>query len=171
LLWVLLAACAPLANRAPDWPPELPPRAWFAGNYAEDTANHAFQDEATYLSWVRRFYTGWAGFPRGWLEVAQEVERLVPPARQAETRLALVSLGWRIAAEWAKKDPSRRIHNHTAAAWGDALAVAVEREAVTGFLARVAADVDALYARRLDHEAITVARYFPEVAQDPLYGP
>lgn len=171
LLCVWLAACAPLTPRTPDWPPGLPPRAGFAAVYAEDPANHAYQDEATYLLWVRRFYTGWAGFPQGWLDVARDVVRQLPAADQAAAATTLAALGERIAAEWAKKTPTRRIHNQTAAAWGDALALAVEREAVPAYLARVTADVDALYARRLDHVAITVERYFPDAADDPFYAP
>lgn len=171
LLCGWLAACAPLMPRTPDWPPELPPRAWFAAVYAEDPANHAYQEEATYLLWVHRFYTGWAGFPQGWLEVARDVVHQLPADDQAAAATTLAALGQRIAAEWAKKTPTRRIHNRTAAAWGDALALAVERDTVLAYLARVTTDVDALYTRRLDYPAITVERYFPDVADDPFYAP
>lgn len=171
LLCAVLAACTPLTPRAPEWPPDLPPRAWFATVYAEDRSNHTYQDEATYLLWVRRFYLGWAGFPQGWGEIARDVVRQLPADAQADAAATLAMLGQRIAAEWAKKTPSRRIHNRTAAAWGDALALAVERDTVTSYLARVAADVDALYARRLDYRAITVERYFPDIADDPFYAP
>lgn len=162
---VMLAAGCALWPQA-GWPPAAPPQAFFAAAWARDVANQAFQDRDDYLLWVARFYRGWLGYPGGWLAVSAHVLAALPPASREAHRALLARLGRDVAAEWAKRKPTRRIHNRTVATWGEVLTEAGQRGAVAATLDSLAVDVEAVLSGRLNRRAITMQRYFPTVVDD-----
>lgn len=165
---VLLAGCA-IRSPLPDtpWPEDIPQREWFEARYAADPANQAVQRRGEYLRWVVRFYYGWLAYPDGWNDVTARVAAAAGEGEAGEMRRRMNFLGRRLAAEWAKDSPARVIRNRALAAWGEGLRIAADRGEIPGFLERVAADTDALFAGRLEPESITVSRYYAG-ADEPL---
>lgn len=164
------AGCALLTPEDASWPDDLPPLAYFRDAYAADPVNRAVQSEADYLSWIYRFYKGWIAYAVGWLDIRAGVVASVPPAEAERVGARLDAIGRSIAAEWAKASRTRYVYKQTLAAWGEALAEAVNRGEVDALIDRVEADLKALAARTLSPDVITTDRYYPGLDDGDPFG-
>ena len=166
-----LAGCTFTPVRQRDWPVDVPPLSHYETVYDNDSANQAIQTKDDYLTWVIRFYQGWEGYPRGWRDIRRNATAAIAADRRAAVDEKFARLGKFISGEWAKDVASRAIFTSTVAAWGDALAEAVERGEVDTLLDRVAEDVEALLSRKLDADSITLDRYYEPSTDDALFDP
>ena len=172
---VLVAGCAPLPELVEDWPAGIPPRSHYKALYAADKVNQAAQEEAAYLTWVKRFYSGWFAYPGGWSSIHRDVVDTVAADRRQAMHKKMQKLGLLISGEWAKNSKRRVIRNRTIAAWGQAVVIAGDRGELEPFLERIEKDVDALFAGTLKPADIDIERYFDDIeeAQEEqfLFGP
>ena len=167
-LVLFLAGCA-MAPERPDWPDNLPQRAYYEARYAADEYNQQHQSKQDYLRWVKRFYHGWGGV-QGWLSIREQILADVDPADRDYMRDELARLGKRIAAEWAKQSDRRTIFNKTVQVWINAAYEAGTHGDHRRLLRQISTDVDALLADSLQPSQITLSRYYPDAAQPPAVG-
>jgi hypothetical protein len=161
LLCSLLAACATAPGlRRADWPAQIPPRAFFVKVYAADEALQGRQSLEEYLSWVVRFYSGTALYPRGWSDlVAEQVAAETDADTAMRRRTQLQRLGREIAAEWAKDNALRRVDTRHLVIWGEAARRAIREGNVEQTLSSIEQDLEQLMSGVLEADAITAARY------------
>jgi len=168
VLMLLMTACA-TSPQLPEWPANLPPRAYYESAYAADTANQQYQSEQEYLTWVKRFYTGWGGI-RGWHSIRKEILNDVPADERTTLRDRLRRLGQRMAAEWAKASDQRALTSKTVQVWSNAAYEASAHRNHMELLQQVNKDLNALLAGTLDADAITLQRYYPDAEMPAAVG-
>lgn len=146
-----------------SWPQNIPALAHYQGLYSDDTYNQAVQSQDDYLLWVVRFYKGWSGFTRGWLDVSEDLIDGVESDRQAIVKQKLVAMGKQVSGEWAKKSDQRLIYTKTLSIWGDALNEAIYAGQIEPVIDSITTDVAAMLSRQLHADAISLQRYFPNL--------
>jgi len=161
-----LSACAGFSTWGDkNWPPGLPPIAFFEAAYAQDLDNHEYQPLEKYLYWVRSFYRGTALYPRGWTAISRDVLAAIPDdVQRVRVADALYTTGRDIAAEWSKSNRVSLVKSGHLAVWGVAAERAVGEGNIEEILVSIAADVQALTSERLAPGAIKASRYHE---QDP----
>ena len=169
---LLLASCSikvPVLDT--DWPedPEVPERGWFAARYVSDTGNQQHQRPTEYLRWVVRFYFGWINHSTGWVDVTRRVTDSAAAGPESELARRMMLLGRRIAAEWAKESPEKRINNHAIAVWNKALLIAADEGEIDATVLNVARDVDGIFSGKIATAEINMARYFPDHDEPPSF--
>ena len=166
LLPLVLVACSSPKkgdSTVMQWPSDIPELSYYQGLYLDDAHNQSVQSEDNYLTWVQRFYKGWAGFTRGWLEVSDELVENIDPDRQAIVSEKLATLGKEVSGEWAKKSDKRLIYTKNLSIWGNVLSEASYRENVESVIDHISEDVELMMAKQLAPDAITMQRYFPNI--------
>lgn len=163
ILFLILSGCASLpvdeTVQNDNWPQEIPPRDYFVDNFEKDSENQSAQSQRDYLTWILRFYQGWALVPRGWNYLTDTVVDSVDPAAQSAMQQQMYSLGERISAEWAKNREHRTVNSKHLLVWKDALKIAI-REGRQAVLAdQVSTDVDNLLSRNILPDEIDLDRY------------
>lgn len=166
LLSLLLWGCANptrdnLSNNT--WPSDIPEKSYYQTLYSSDSYNQQTQTEDDYLTWIVRFYKGWAGFTRGWLDASDELTASVDQSRQQVVSDKLAALGKEVSGEWAKKSDQRLIYTKTLSIWGNALSESIYQERVEPVVDMITADVNLMMSKQLQAEAITLQRYFPNL--------
>lgn len=157
----MMAACATGSNYQARWSGLLPPLGYFEEVYISDKSNQQVQSQDNYLAWVKRFYVGWALYPKGWDWLTATVISGTPdaPKRQhVERDLAL--LGQKISAEWAKDARYRVINNSHLMVWADALKIAVHKNQQDILTEKLIDDVEQLLTAKLAANEIALERYF-----------
>lgn len=173
LLPMVLMACSnpkKVDGIALDWPSDIPNLSYYQSLYAQDTHNQTAQSETDYLMWVKRFYKGWAGFARGWLEVSDDLVESIHPDRQVAVRDKLAALGKEVSGEWAKKSEQRLIYTKNLSIWGNVLSEASYQETVESVVDHISQDVDLMLAEKLEPDAITMNRYFPNLDMEQEFS-
>lgn len=168
VLMLFLTACA-TSPQLPEWPGNLPPRAYYESAYAADSANQEHQTEQEYLTWVKRFYSGWGGV-RGWQAISKEIVNDAPADERMAIRERLRQLGQRMAAEWAKASGERALTGKTVQVWSNAAYEASAHRNYMELLNQVSQDLTALLAGRLDEGDITLQRYYADAEMPPAVG-
>lgn len=162
-LLLMLGACASLPEEMTGkdsvWPEEIPSRDYFVQAFERDAANQQAQTRKDYLTWIVRFYRGWALYPRGWNWLTEEVVDSVSVDERAQVEGQMVSLGQRISAEWAKNRDLRSVNTNHLMIWGDALKIAVRDGSQLDLAEKISRDVDALLAREMSPDTIDLDRY------------
>ncbi len=148
-----------MSEKAVSWPEEIPTRDFFVEAFERDAANQQAQTRKDYLTWIVRFYRGWALYPRGWNWLTEEVVDSVDSEQKGEVEAHMVSLGERISAEWAKDRDVRSVNTNHLMIWGDALKIAVRDGSQLDLAEKISRDVDALLAREMSPETIDLDRY------------
>lgn len=142
VLAVLLLLQVPSASpRAPLAQPESS-ETYFRSAYDADTCNKRKQTWNEYWSWVHRFYTETGG---GWQKLSETVaSKVTDPAKRDAISAQLVTLGRRVAGEWAKDNSCRKIRTTTGifnvteagkpalSTWADALQEAARQATAPG---------------------------------------
>jgi hypothetical protein len=161
-LFVILATgCARTPPEEMEWPANIPPQTFYNQIYDLDARNQEIQSRGEYLTWVIRFYEGWALVEEGWNWTTQRVlDSLEEPEEHARVRDKMYDLGARISAEWSKDSANRHVFTRTISAWGQALLESINRDEEEELLDRVSADLDALFAGGLDSRDIVYERYY-----------
>jgi len=144
-----------------DWPGQLPEQDYFVDYYQHNTGNQIYQDQASYLNWVRVFYLGNPVSP-GWLQLTKELLYEAPLNKQQEYIEFMALLGQRIAAEWALSNQVRLIDSRSASVWRDALIEAVTIGDLENYMKRFESDVNAILVGSLSKEEIEFSRYYEE---------
>jgi len=171
LLAALLgSACVQAPVDTGAWPNSLPPFSHYQEVYAQDPDNQEIQSKDEYLNWVIRFYQGSTLYPDGWHSISRDIlENVDDPAKKKRVERKLAALGKRISAEWAKDADSRVIRSRELSIWGQAILKSVNNDEEEKLIDQVSADVEALFAGRLDPVDINLKRYHENTAE--LYGP
>lgn len=157
LLLTSLAACASL--RARNWPDDIPPQEVFVETYIADERNQALQPRNEYLGWVVSFYQGTVVYPRGWLDIEDQLLERITPGQRKTLEEKLEALGIAIGAEWAKLNEDRIIDNRMLALWGSIMQLAqVDRKELEA-VELIAADVQRLHAGQLRKRDVVESRY------------
>ncbi len=173
LLPLVLMACTnpkKVDSIALEWPSDIPKLSYYQNLYSQDTHNQAAQSEDDYLMWVKRFYKGWAGFSRGWLEVSDELVEGINSDRQVVVKEKLAVLGKEVSGEWAKKSDQRLIYSKNLSIWGNVLSEASYQENVESVIDHISEDVDLMMAKQLEPDAITMKRYFPNLDMEQEFS-
>jgi len=158
---VAISGCATNKPQDPNWPNELPPRAYFLDQYQQDLTNRNIQNEEEYLTWVVRFYKGTDLYPNGWNNITQDILLNLKNSPTAENiKIKLERLGLLISEEWAKNNKTRIISSYHVSVWGNALLKSLEQNETLVLVDRVASDVDDLLARKIPTEIIVADRYY-----------
>lgn len=155
-----LAGCAVPSVEEPDWPRDIPMRAYYIRVYEADPDNQTRQTLEDYLVWVRRFYDGYSVAP-GWRR--SEVQ-LMKGLTEEQVRLLaprLAYLGHIMSSEWAKHNEGRNIETNMLSLWGRVMLKAKKDEQLDATLDRLTEDVIALIRGELDPKEITSKRYEP----------
>jgi len=161
LILLALSGCATNKPQDPNWPNELPPRAYFLDQYQLDLTNKNIQNQEEYLLWVVRFYKGSDLYPNGWHNITQDIVlKLKNSPTIDNVQAKLDRLGLLISEEWAKNNKTRMINSLHVSVWGNALLKSLEQNETLQLIDRVANDVDDLLARRLPVETIAADRYY-----------
>lgn len=156
-LLVSLASCASL--RARNWPEDIPDREVFVASYLEDERNQAVQPRDEYLGWIVSFYQGTVVYPRGWLDIEEQLLERIPAEQREELDSKLEELGIAIGAEWAKLNDARVIDNRMLALWGSIMQLAqVDRKEMDA-VELIASDVARLHAGELRKQDVVESRY------------
>jgi len=157
VLLTALAACASL--RARNWPTDIPPQDVFVETYLEDERNRTLQPRDAYLGWVVSFYQGTVVYPRGWLDIEQQLLERIPEENRDPLDEKLEELGIAIGAEWAKLNDDRVIDNRMLALWGSIMQLAqVDRKEIDA-VELISADVQRLHAGQLRKRDVVESRY------------
>ena len=166
MLPILMWGCAnpkksdSIANK---WPGDIPTLSHYQSLYSHDTANQKVQTQEDYLTWIVRFYKGWAGFARGWQDVSDELIASVENSRKDPVSKKLAVLGKEVSGEWAKKSDQRLIYTKTLSIWGNALSESIYHDNVEPVVDMISVDVDLMMSQKLQAESITLQRYFPNL--------
>lgn len=168
MIVLMMTGCATAPER-PEWPENMPPRAYYESQYAADSNNQQHQSEREYLLWVKRFYTGWSGVD-GWHSLREQILSDVAVDKRPAMRDQLRTLGRRMAAEWAKASGQRAITGQTVQVWSHAAREAGARGNYEQLVRQIAGDLDALLAGTLEASAITLNRYYPDAEPPPAIG-
>ena len=166
VLVALLAGCASNTRIINSWPADLPPVDLFVSAYQADLDNQKVHSLENYLTWVKRFYQGWALSENGWNRMSEMLVSKAKADEQARVNEKIQQIGLRIAPEWAKEKPERYIYTSTMSVWGDALLESVSREQIISLLDAVLTDLDLLEQDQLQPEDIRIERYFPDRAMN-----
>ncbi len=161
ILIACLSGCALNKPQDPNWPNELPPRAYFLNQYQQDVTNKNIQSQEEYLSWIVRFYKGSELYPNGWNNITHDILlklKNTPTADNIQAKLD--QLGLLISEEWAKINKTRIINSLHVSVWGNALLKSLELNETLQLIDRVASDVDDLLARKIPAEVIAAERYY-----------
>jgi hypothetical protein len=160
LLASTLSSCT-IFQSSDDWSAQLPPKSYFVDYYQRSTDNHPYQDQESYLGWVKIFYEGNPLSP-GWLQLTEGLLFESPEDKKQEYADVMAELGQRIGAEWAQNNRVRLIDTRCASIWRDALIEAVEIGDLENYMLRFQADVYAILEGSLDKEEIEFSRYYEE---------
>ena len=161
LLISVISGCATNKIQDPNWPNELPPRAYFLDQYQQDLTNQKTQNQEEYLTWIVRFYKGSDLYPNGWNNITQDIVLKLKSAPTADNiKVKLNLLGLLISEEWAKNNKTRMISSYHVSVWGNALLKSLEQSETLELIDRVASDVDDLLARKIPAEIIVADRYY-----------
>jgi len=161
LLISVISGCATNKIQDPNWPNELPPRAYFLEQYQHDLTNQKTQNQEEYLTWIVRFYKGSDLYPNGWNNITQDIVLKLKSAPTADNiKVKLDRLGLLISEEWAKNNKTRMISSYHVSVWGNALLKSLEQSETLELIDRVASDVDDLLARKIPAEIIVADRYY-----------
>ncbi len=155
-----LSACS-IFQSSDYWSDRLPPQEYFIDSYQTATDNQAYQDQESYLGWVRVFYLG-NTLSAGWLQLTEELVSESPKDKKQQYAELMAILGQRIGAEWAKDNRVRLIDTGSASVWRDALIEAISVGDLDIYMLRFEADVSAILAGSLDKEEIRFTRYYEE---------
>ena len=93
LLISVISGCATNKIQDPNWPNELPPRAYFLDQYQQDLTNQKTQNQEEYLTWIVRFYKGSDLYPNGWNNITQDIVlklKSAPTADNIKVKLNLL---------------------------------------------------------------------------------
>jgi predicted small lipoprotein YifL len=157
LLVSSLAACASLRGR--NWPDEIPPREVFVGTYLQDERNQSLQPRDAYLGWIVSFYQGTVVYPRGWLDIEDQLLERIDAEQRETLETKMEELGIAIGAEWAKLNEERVIDNRMLALWGSIMQLAqVDRKELDA-VELIASDVERLYDGQLRKQDVVESRY------------
>ncbi|MBN4075394.1 hypothetical protein JYU22_02305 [Gammaproteobacteria bacterium AH-315-E17] len=156
----MISSCSFLQSSG-GWSEQLPPQGYFADYYQYDIDNQLYQDQESYLAWVRVFYSG-SAISIGWLQLTEDLLIEMPANKQQEYAELLAELGQRIGAEWARDNGLRLIDTRSASAWRDALIEAVSLGDLEDYMQRFEIDVNAVLAGSLSKEEIEFSRYYAE---------
>jgi len=157
----VLSGCAINKPQDPNWPNELPPRAYFLDHYQQDITNKNIQNQEEYLSWIVRFYKGSDLYPNGWNNITQDIVlKLNDSPSVDDVKVKLDQLGLLISEEWAKNNKTRTINSLHVSIWGNALLKSLEQNETLQLIDRVASDVDDLLSKKIPAEIIVADRYY-----------
>ncbi len=154
-----LTACAGIQQHPSAWPDGLSARQHFNRLYLADDFNRALQTEEQYMTWVIRFYKGWAIYPLGWKDIEVDVIEGIEDKRHSIVKAKLRSLGQLISGDWAKHNNVRHITTAMLALWGEVIQAAVEFDKGEATVDQVTADVLDLLSGNLSPKAIELGRY------------
>jgi hypothetical protein len=161
LALLILIDCASQDTKETTWPEDLPPRAYFLGQYQNDLSNKNCQHLDEYLTWITRFYQGWEMYPNGWNTMVQEVLQKNKNPKSAEAiKIKLDRLGLLIAGEWAKNNHTRLINTHHVSLWVKALLKSADHGETLEILDRAFIDVNGLLTHKIATDVITADRYY-----------
>ncbi len=157
---IALSSCS-IFQSSDYWSDRLPPQEYFIESYQAATDNKVYQDQESYMGWVRVFYLG-NTLSAGWLQLTEELISEAPENKKQEYEELMAFLGQRIGAEWAKNNRVRLIDTRSASVWRDALIEAIAVGDLENYMLRFEADVSAILAGSLDKEEISFTRYYEE---------
>ena len=156
-----ISGCATNKPQDPNWPNEIPPRAYFLDQYQQDLTNRSIQNQEEYLTWIVRFYKGTDLYPNGWTNISHDILLNLKNSPTAENiKVKLDRLGLLISEEWAKNNKTRMISSYQVSVWGNALLKSLEQDGTLELIDRVASDVDDLLARKIPAQIIVADRYY-----------
>ena len=154
-----IGACAAKPVLDSDWPSALPPKAHYDRLYDMDISNHTVQTRDKYLYWVVKFYEGYNAID-GWQQISKNILNSVQPKNYRIVSAKLDYIGRLVSGEWAKLSPERVIVNKTVGVWSQAANQAALNNDIEPFIDNMLVDVEALFAKKLTHQEITLERYY-----------
>ena len=154
---LFLTACFSL--QVEDWPDNIPPSRHFVRAWQDDTINQQVQPMDEYLYWVRSFYVGTVVYPRGWLDIKNELLTLTNNDEKSSLAAEVDALGITIGAEWAKLNEGRLIDNRMLALWGSVLQLSLAENNELQAVDVISRDVERLLAGEIEKEDVVEPRY------------
>jgi hypothetical protein len=158
---VLMISGCSFFQSAGDWPEPLPAQNYFVDYYELKADNQLYQEQESYLAWVKIFYFGNA-LSLGWIQLTEELLDKTPVYKQQEYAELMAEIGQLISAEWSLSNRTRLIDTRSASVWRDALAEAISADDLDNYLQRFNADVNSILAGSLSKEDIEFSRYYEE---------
>ena len=156
-----LSGCVSTSRPVQEWNANWPATEYYTAQYLADRENAQKQSQDEYLTWVKRFYTGWAFYPDGWDWLTTTVLSEIKDQQQRQRlKGKMYELGRNISGEWAKNGDCRLINSKNLLVWADAVKKSVFMSQEEQLADQVGSDVERLLSGDLTAAEIRLNRYF-----------